>query len=218
MRRGDRRLGFLTEADETWAPATGAAVRDLYEAAGYRAPAADESELAALEAARDRVTQAGHQVTDAERAVSETTGAAESEILAAQAEVLAAEDSLELARITQTGANESAQRELAAAEAALVQAEEHADVAAQRLGEAEAGTDPDTGQPPTADELAALRAESEEAEDGSARVEVEDEPGVTRFVQVTPGLAAGGLVEITPVEGDLEEGDLVVVGREGSDG
>lgn len=48
--------------------------------------------------------------------------------------------------------------------------------------------------------------------DGSTRVEVDQGDGTTRFVEVEPGLAAGGLVEITVLEGDLEEGDRVVVG------
>ena len=48
--------------------------------------------------------------------------------------------------------------------------------------------------------------------DGSTRVEVEQPDGSTRFVEVEPGLAASGLVEITALDGDLQEGDLVVVG------
>ena len=48
--------------------------------------------------------------------------------------------------------------------------------------------------------------------DGSTRVEVEQEDGTTRFVEVEPGLGASGLVEVTPLDGDLEAGDLVVVG------
>jgi peptidoglycan hydrolase-like protein with peptidoglycan-binding domain len=51
------------------------------------------------------------------------------------------------------------------------------------------------------------------AADGSSRVEVETAPGVTRFVKVAPGLAAQGLVEVTPLEGALSAGDRVVVGR-----
>lgn len=49
--------------------------------------------------------------------------------------------------------------------------------------------------------------------DGSTRVEVEDGDGSLRQVTVETGLAAGGLVEITPLDGDVAEGDLVVVGR-----
>ncbi len=48
--------------------------------------------------------------------------------------------------------------------------------------------------------------------DGSSRVEVAAEDGSTRVVTVEVGLAARGLVEVSPVEGDLAEGDLVVVG------
>ena len=47
---------------------------------------------------------------------------------------------------------------------------------------------------------------------GEARVERLDAEGVTTLVTVTTGLAAGGFVEITPVDGDLEVGDRVVVG------
>ncbi len=47
--------------------------------------------------------------------------------------------------------------------------------------------------------------------DGSARVEV-DEQGVQREVPVRTGLSAGGLVEVTALSGELDEGDQVVVG------
>lgn len=54
---------------------------------------------------------------------------------------------------------------------------------------------------------------------GESRVEVVDgDPregtsARTRLVIVEPGLAVPGAVEVTPVEGELAEGDLVVVGR-----
>ncbi|MCR2794379.1 hypothetical protein NQ156_15020 [Microbacterium sp. zg.Y625] len=54
---------------------------------------------------------------------------------------------------------------------------------------------------------------------GEARVEVVDgdprdgDDATTRVVVVTTGLAAGGFVEVAPVEDDLAAGDLVVVGR-----
>jgi hypothetical protein len=51
---------------------------------------------------------------------------------------------------------------------------------------------------------------------GSTIVQVEEDDGEVLTVTVRPGLAAGGLVEVTPLEGELEEGDWVVVGREGS--
>jgi multidrug efflux pump subunit AcrA (membrane-fusion protein) len=53
---------------------------------------------------------------------------------------------------------------------------------------------------------------------GDTIVTVEEEDGTTRDVRVNPGLSApGGLVEITPLDGGLEQGDRVVVGlRQGT--
>jgi hypothetical protein len=56
--------------------------------------------------------------------------------------------------------------------------------------------------------------------DGTSRVEVEreaitdDGPGRTESVTVEVGLTADGLVEIRPVNGQIDEGDRVVVGTE----
>lgn len=52
---------------------------------------------------------------------------------------------------------------------------------------------------------------------GESRVEVvdgdpRDEKATTHLVVVTTGLAAGGYVEVTPTDGELKAGDLVVVG------
>ena len=50
--------------------------------------------------------------------------------------------------------------------------------------------------------------------DGSTILQVEEGDGTLRTVSVEPGLAAGGLVEVTPLDGELAEGDQVIVGRE----
>jgi peptidoglycan hydrolase-like protein with peptidoglycan-binding domain len=52
---------------------------------------------------------------------------------------------------------------------------------------------------------------------GSTIIQVEEESGDLRTVTVRTGLAAGGLVEVTPIDGELDEGNWVVVGREGTD-
>ena len=49
------------------------------------------------------------------------------------------------------------------------------------------------------------------AADGTSRVEVQKDDGTTRFVTVTPGLTAKGLVAVVPA-GPLAAGDLVIVG------
>jgi hypothetical protein len=41
----------------------------------------------------------------------------------------------------------------------------------------------------------------------------EGEETTTRLVVVRSGLATPGAVEVTPIDGDLAQGDLVVVGR-----
>lgn len=48
--------------------------------------------------------------------------------------------------------------------------------------------------------------------DGTTRVQVQNKKGERRYVTVTPGLAAKGLVAVAPVKGSLRPGDLVVVG------
>jgi len=49
------------------------------------------------------------------------------------------------------------------------------------------------------------------AADGTSRVQV-DNDGTLEFVVVEPGLSADGFVEVTPVDGTLAPGQLVVIG------
>ena len=49
--------------------------------------------------------------------------------------------------------------------------------------------------------------------DGTSRVQIENKGGL-EYIAVEPGLAADGFVEVTPVDGTLEPGQLVVVGTE----
>ncbi len=51
------------------------------------------------------------------------------------------------------------------------------------------------------------------AADGTSRVQVEND-GALEYIVVEPGLSADGFVEVTPVDGTLEPGQLVVVGYE----
>jgi hypothetical protein len=48
--------------------------------------------------------------------------------------------------------------------------------------------------------------------DGTSRVQLQRSGGQSEFVNVEAGLAAQGLVEVRPVGGELEAGNLVVVG------
>jgi multidrug efflux pump subunit AcrA (membrane-fusion protein) len=51
------------------------------------------------------------------------------------------------------------------------------------------------------------------AADGTSRVQVQREGGL-EYLVVEPGLAADGFVEVTPAQGTLSPGELVVVGWE----
>lgn len=57
--------------------------------------------------------------------------------------------------------------------------------------------------------LAALSAGA----DGSSRIELERADGETELVNVSAGLSAGGLVEISPIDATVVPGDRVIVGR-----
>jgi hypothetical protein len=52
--------------------------------------------------------------------------------------------------------------------------------------------------------------------DGNSRVQVQRKGGRAEYVTVAPGLAAQGLVEVRPVQGKLDVGDLVIVGERGT--
>ena len=54
------------------------------------------------------------------------------------------------------------------------------------------------------------------APDGASRVQVEKD-GNLEFLEVKPGLSADGFVEITPVNGELSQGQLVLIGYEKSE-
>jgi peptidoglycan hydrolase-like protein with peptidoglycan-binding domain len=56
------------------------------------------------------------------------------------------------------------------------------------------------------------------ASDGTTRVQVQGTRGPPRYVTVEPGLSAKGLVAVSPVEGQLGPGDLVVVGANTANG
>jgi hypothetical protein len=56
------------------------------------------------------------------------------------------------------------------------------------------------------------------AADGTSRVQRDDGHGHTSSVQVRPGLTAEGYVQVTPVQGSLRAGDLVVVGVQSGGG
>ncbi|MEM9651700.1 MAG: peptidoglycan-binding domain-containing protein [Actinomycetota bacterium] len=140
---------------------TADAVEELYRAAGYKPVEPSEEDLANLRAERAAVTDATEAVSAATDALEEAeAGPTESTRIQLDQAVVQATRALEDA---QAGAELVAATEARqAAESMAADAATEANEAAQRLAEANGGTNPDTGVPPTDEELAAF-ADADEA-------------------------------------------------------
>lgn len=160
-----RRIRFDPgEVDGVFDEATEAAIVDWYGSHGFIPPGPNEQEAAELEAAAEAVAAAEQEVSSARRDLrSSSQGPSQAGILSAEAEARSAERELEDARARQAADDGAA---TAAVDAAAAEAERCAtDLAAaeDRLSQAMAGTHPDTGLPPTDEELAGLEGAVEDA-------------------------------------------------------
>lgn len=165
MEEGLVRIGFDPgPVDGIFDASTGSALESWYRSHGYQPVGPSDQELAELDAAEDGVAAAREGVTSASQSLAfAKQPLPQSEVLQMEASVRAAERSLEdqqdLAAADAAAAAvvvADATQAVAAAEAAQVLADD-------RLAEAEAGTHPDTGLPPTAEELAQLGEEAADA-------------------------------------------------------
>lgn len=144
---------------------TESAVTAFYETNGYEPQPRSPDERAQIDTAEAGVEAARDQV----RAAEQTLAAArrplpESQRLILDQQVSDAERLLETAKADTATRLVELEDTLAAAEDLVAATGEAAALAADRLAQAEAGTHPDTGQPPSEDELAVLAAEAAEAE------------------------------------------------------
>ncbi len=140
------RLGLMTTADNRWDNATGAGVQALYARAGYLANSASKADQEMVKAARDQVRYANQALQDAIKALNEAGGATGSALLEAQNAVSDAQAALTIAQAERTLAVGTAQGMVTVSQAALSTAQ-------LRLTQAQGGTHPDTGMPPTPGEL-----------------------------------------------------------------
>ncbi|MGZ5384597.1 MAG: peptidoglycan-binding protein [Acidimicrobiia bacterium] len=165
MEEGLARIGFDPgPVDGIFDTDTGNAIEAWYRSLGYLPVGPSDQELAELDAAEDGVTAAREGVTAANQALTfARQPLPQSQILQMQVSVRAAERALQEQKDLAASAdgaaasavNDAAQQ-LTAAEAARVLAD-------NRLAQAQAGTHPDTGLPPTGDELAQLVSEAADA-------------------------------------------------------
>lgn len=154
------RLGFDPgTVDEVFDQETEAAIGDWYGSHGFSPPGPTEQESAELKAATEAVTAADQEVAAARRSLnSQSKPPPESMILQAESEVRSAERQLEDAKAREAADNAAATAAVDAATTQAQQAGADLETAESRLAQAQGGTHPDTGLPPTDDELAELEA------------------------------------------------------------
>lgn len=161
------RLGYDPGVvDEVYSTETGAAVEELYQSLGYRSSGLSAEEESSIEAAEDRVRQLERSLAATSES-STAAGVPESVRLELDLRVTQAERAVNDAKNDDSVAE--AEAALVEAETAIASANAEQLTADARLAEAEAGTHPDTGQTPSADEVGRLREASTLAEQGLAQ-------------------------------------------------
>ncbi len=148
----------------------------LYESLGYAVPGGSAAESEQLAAARLAVESADKGVTAARRALAEAKEPPdEATRLSAKSSLDSARISLESTKRAAADADAEAAEALQAATAERDKTRTAAQTASSRLAEASDGTHPDTGQPPTSQELSELQdasaAASAAAEDAQAALD-----------------------------------------------
>ncbi|MDH3296387.1 MAG: hypothetical protein OER95_18860, partial [Acidimicrobiia bacterium] len=151
------RLGYdVGDVDDLYTVATGRAVAELYEDLGYRANEPTRDELAMVDGAEEQVDQLQAQL-DAATASGASSGLPRSQLLQLDQAITQAEEALADARAAKNGELADLARARDEAVAAKTAADGDLRRAEARLQQAQDGTHPDTGRPPTDEELRLLR-------------------------------------------------------------
>lgn len=149
------RLGYdVGDVDDLYTPATGRAVAELYEDGGYKADAPSRDELDLVETAESQVDQLQKQLNNLSS--SGSSGLPKSRLLQLNLAIEQAKEALADAKATKTSDLVDLKQARDDAVAAKSEAHNVLKQAQARLAQAEGGAHPDTGQPPTAEELAVL--------------------------------------------------------------
>ena len=150
--------------DGVYDRSTAAAVDRLYRNAGYTPPAPDPTTQSTVKAAKDAVDAAQDELDAANAALAAAKAPLkESEKLQLDQAVTQAQNGVTTAKAAATAAKADAAQAILDADAAKKAADTVSAAAADKLAQAKAGTNPDTGQPPTPTELAALQSAADEA-------------------------------------------------------
>ena len=154
LRRLDLDPGKVNEVFDS---ATEAAIVEWYGSHGFIPPGPNEQEAVELRAATEAVAAAEQEVSSARRDLSSSSrGSSQAGILSAEADVRSAERELEDTQERQAIDDAAATAAVDADAADAEQAAISLAAAEERLAQALMGTHPDTGLPPTEEELAEL--------------------------------------------------------------
>ncbi len=152
------------DVDGVYDRSTAAAVEKLYRGAGYAPPATDAADQTAVKAAKDAVAAAQDDLDAANKALNDARAPLkESEKLQLDQAVTQAQNGVNGAKATAATAKADAAQAVVDADAAKKAADKASVAAADKLAKAKAGTNPDTGEPPTPAELTALQTAADEA-------------------------------------------------------
>lgn len=146
------------EIDGIFDAATEDAVEAEYRELGYPPPGLDEQEAAQLRAAEDAVEMLRDQLRDAEADLARASkGLSKAERLGLDQSLFEARRLLDTVKADAEAQVTAAREAVEAARTTRDVSRAARDLAVDRLQQAEAGTHPDTGLPPSAEELAELK-------------------------------------------------------------
>jgi Putative peptidoglycan binding domain len=154
------RLGYKPgTVDGRYDAATASAVAALYRDAGYSPPGDAAADREAVKSATDAVTAQQAAVSAARKALDDAKAPLkQSTKLGLDQSVTSAQSTLDKAKADSLSARAAAAKAVTDGEKAVADATTASTKAADQLRQAEAGTNPETGQPPTSVELAGLRS------------------------------------------------------------
>ncbi|MEZ5411111.1 MAG: peptidoglycan-binding domain-containing protein [Acidimicrobiales bacterium] len=152
------------QVDGVYDRSTAAAVERLYRKAGYTPPVQDVAEQTAVTTAKEAVAAAEDELDVANKALADARAPLkESEKLQLDQSVVQAQNAVTSAKAASATAKADAAQAVTDADSAKQAADKASAAAADKLAKAKAGTNPDTGEPPTPAELAALQTAADEA-------------------------------------------------------
>ena len=204
------RLGYEPgTVDTVFEAATAAAVEQMYSDAGYTAEGPSDEQRAALVAAREAVTAADRGVVDAQTALTQAQEPIpQSQRLQLEQAVESARDGVPAAQAAAQATRVEQDQMVAAARAArdTAQTTRDAAVTVRDAAGAPGAVDPDTGEPYTAERIAALDVAAAQAQE--AYTQAEGQLVVTEQARATAIASADAAIDTARGQLEIAEAQL----------